>query len=239
MTAKNIKQQLQKLGDPRRAEHSAKFFKTGKGQYAEGDRFIGCSVPQTRSVAKTNTNTPLEELKKLLDDEFHECRFCALIILSDRFKKSEEPIRKEIINFYLANTHRINNWDLVDVSAYAILGEWLLNKKRTLLYQLADSNNLWEERISIIATMAFIRKNDFNDALRIVEKLLTHPHDLIHKACGWMLRETGKRNEKVLTDFLDKYSTQMPRTMLRYAIEKLSHAQKSYYMNIRKQSLPD
>ena len=230
MTAENVKQQLSVFGNPEKAEHSKYFFKTGKGQYGEGDKFIGTTVPESRSVAKANKDLSFDELKKLLTDENHECRFCALIILAEQFKKADDARRKEIFDFYLANTHGINNWDLVDVSAYNIMGEWLLDKDRSVLYQLSESENLWEQRISIVSTLAFIRKNDLKDTLKLSEKFLSHHHDLMHKACGWMLREAGKRNEKTLTDFLDKHYRKMPRTMLRYAIERLSPEQREIYM---------
>ncbi len=230
MTAANIRKQLLSFGNFEKAEHSCYFFKTGKGQYGEGDRFIGSTVPETRRVAKANKNLSFDELEKLLNDGYHECRFCALIILTEQFKKSCDAGRKEIFEFYLAHTHGINNWDLVDVSACHIVGEWLLDKDRSVLYQLADSENLWEQRIAVISTLAFIRKRDFTDTLKLVEKFLTHRHDLMHKACGWMLREAGKRDEKTLTGFLDAHYREMPRTMLRYAIEKLSPGQKKIYM---------
>ena len=231
MTAEKIKQQLFTFGNPEKAAHSKRFFKTGKGQYGEGDRFIGCTVPETRSVARVHYHTPFTELKKLLSDELHECRLCALMILVAQFQKADELKRSEIVDFYLGHTSRINNWDLVDYSSYQIIGEWLKNKEdRSLLYTLAQSNLLWEQRIAMVATMAFIRNNDFADTLHLSEFFLTHSHDLMHKACGWMLRETGKRNEAVLTDFLDRHYRLMPRTMLRYAIERLSPEQKAQYM---------
>jgi Predicted DNA alkylation repair enzyme len=231
MTAENIKQHLLTLGNPEKASHSAYFFKTGKGQYGEGDTFIGCTVPETRSVAQIYKNTPFIELEKLLSDEMHECRLCALIILVKQFKKGGESQRKEIVDFYLTHTARVNNWDLVDVSSYAIVGEWLKDKKdRSLLYRLAESDLLWEQRIAIVSTMAFIRNNNFIDTLELSQKFLSHKHDLIHKACGWMLREVGKQEEKTLTVFLDEHSTKMPRTMLRYSIEKLTPEQKKQYM---------
>lgn len=231
MTATTIKHRLLAFGNSEKAEHAIRFFKTGKGEYGEGDRFIGCTVPETRIVAKANRNAPPVELQKLLDDPVHECRLCALIILTEQFKKADEKNRAEIVRFYLANTHRINNWDLVDTSCYHILGEWLADKEdRTLLYTLAQSQNLWEQRIAMVSTMAFIRRGDLDDVFRLSTTFLEHPHDLMHKACGWMLREAGKRNEKALTDFLDKYHKTMPRTMLRYAIERLSPAQRQMYM---------
>lgn len=231
MTAENIKKQLLAFGNPSKAMHATYFFKTGKGQYGEGDRFIGCTVPETRSVAKKFMHTPLAELKKLLDDEMHECRLCALSILVAQFQKADETKQRELVDFYLAHTHRINNWDLVDLSCYHIVGAWLKDKEeRSLLYSLAKSNSLWEQRIAMVSTLAFIRNNDFADTLKLCELFLTHKHDLMHKACGWMLREAGKRNEAVLTGFLDSHYTVMPRTMLRYAIERLSPEQRKHYM---------
>lgn len=233
MTAKRVKEQLLALGNPQKAKHTEYFFKTGKGEYGEGDRFIGCSVPEIRHVAKDNKDLPLGELQLLLDDEIHDCRLCALVILTECFKKASEEKRQSLVNFYLANTHRINNWDLVDMSAYHILGEWLKDKDRSILYQLAESKILWEQRIAVIATMTFIKMNDFTDTLRLSKLFLSHPHDLIHKACGWMLREVGKRDEAVLTNFLEQFAHQMPRTMLRYSIEKLTPAQRTYYLALK------
>lgn len=231
MTAEKIKQRLLAFGNTEKAEHSRYFFKTGKGQYGEGDKFIGCTVPETRGVAGTCKETSFAELEKLLNDEFHECRLCALIILSGQFQRASELKRGEIVDFYLSHTHRVNNWDLVDLSCCQIIGEWLKERQdRTLLYTLAQSGLLWEQRIAVVSTMAFIRNNDFTDTLRLCELFLTHTHDLIHKACGWMLREAGKRDEMILTGFLDRYYSVMPRTMLRYSIERLSPAQKSKYM---------
>lgn len=230
MNATNVKRELLALGNPQRAEHSTYFFKTGKGEYAEGDKFIGCTVPETRKVAKAHKNLSFGELIKLLKDEYHECRFCALVILAEQFKKADNAKRKEIIDFYLTNTTGVNNWDLVDVSAYTLLGEWLTDKDKSVLYRLAESENLWKQRIAVVSTMAFIRKNNFEETLKLSELLLTHKHDLIHKACGWMLREVGERHEKSLTDFLDKHHKTMPRTMLRYSIEKLTPEQRKMYM---------
>ncbi|MDR0333579.1 MAG: DNA alkylation repair protein [Dysgonamonadaceae bacterium] len=232
-TYNEIKGQLRFLGNPERAEHSKYFFKTGKGQYAEGDKFFGCTVPETRIIAKENKNASLAELEKLLEDEMHECRLCALVILTEQFKKANEEKRGEIIDFYLAHTHRINNWDLVDTSCYKILGEWLKDKNRDILYSLADSDLLWNQRIAVVSTIAFIKQDDFKEILHFSEKFLTHKHDLMHKACGWMLREVGQRDELTLTDFLDKHAHKMPRTMLRYSLEKLSAMQRAYYMNYK------
>lgn len=219
------------VGNARKASHAACFFKTGKGEYGEGDRFIGCTVPETRKVAKANSGASFAELDRLLNDEMHECRLCALMILVAQFKSADERRRKEIVDFYLSRTSRVNNWDLVDLSAYHIIGEWLKDKDdRSLLYRLAESRLLWDQRIAVVSTLAFIRENDFSDILKLAEMFLADQHDLIHKACGWMLREAGKRDEKALTDFMDRHSRVMPRTMLRYAIERLTPEQKRNYM---------
>lgn len=235
MNAFNVKSQLLELGDPIRAVHSLRFFKTGKGQYGEGDKFIGCTVPQTRSVAAKYSKLPLEEVAHLLKDEIHECRLCALVILTNKYNKANELDRFEILNFYISHTNYINNWDLVDISAHKIVGEWFKNREdRSLIYQLADSDLLWDQRIAIVSTFTLIRNNDFNDILSLSEKFLSHKHDLIHKACGWMLREVGKRDEVVLTYFLEQFAHQMPRTMLRYSIEKFDEELRKHYLNIKK-----
>ena len=235
MNAFNVKSQLLELGDPIRAVHSLRFFKTGKGQYGEGDKFIGCTVPQTRSVAAKYSKLPLEEVAHLLKDEIHECRLCALVILTNKYSKANELDRFEILNFYISHTNYINNWDLVDISAHKIVGEWFKNREdRSLIYQLADSDLLWDQRIAIVSTFTLIRNNDFNDILSLSEKFLSHKHDLIHKACGWMLREVGKRDEAVLTYFLEQFAHQMPRTMLRYSIEKFDEELRKHYLNIKK-----
>lgn len=231
MQAREIKKTLLALGSPERATHSSRFFKTGKGQYGEGDRFIGCTVPETRKVAASHPDTPLSELQKLLDDPLHECRLCALVILAGQFRKEGERGRGEIVRFYLSHSKRVNNWDLVDLSCYHIVGEWLKDKNdRSLLYRLAESKLLWNQRIAMVSTLAFIRNNDFFDALTLAEIFLPHTHDLMHKASGWMLREVGKRNEQLLTGFLDRFHQVMPRTMLRYAIERLMPEQRRDYM---------
>lgn len=231
MTAEIIKKEFIALGNPEKAAHHRHFFKTGKGEYGEGDVFVGCTVPESRSVAKKYKNVPLSEVEKLLNDEIHECRFCGLILLTQLFDTSAKDDKKAVVDFYLNHTYGINNWDLVDVSSYAILGKWLMDKpERSVLYRLAESENMWEQRIAMVATMSFIRNHDFEDALRLSEKFLTHRHDLMHKATGWMLREVGKKDEQTLTDFLDKHYLKMPRTMLRYAIEKLNPEQKAHYM---------
>ena len=221
MNAKLLIESLQALADKEKATFLQRFFKTGKGQYAEGDIFLGIKVPETRQVAKAYRNLAFSEIKKVVANPVHEVRLCALMILVERFKKADETEKKNIVDFYLSNTQYINNWDLVDLSCYAILGKYLLDKPRTVLYQLAKSKNMWEQRIAIVSTLAFIRQQEFADTLAIAEMLLDHPHDLIHKAVGWMLREISKRDESVMLDFVETHYNQMPRTALRYAIERL------------------
>lgn len=231
MTAKDIQKELENVFSPEKRDFLPYFFKTGKGQYGEGDKFIGVVVPDIRKIARANKTLSFDEVTKLLNNEYHECRMCALFILIEQYKKAKEEDRKLLVDFYLAHSHRINNWDLVDLSAKDILGEYLLDKKdRSILYKLVKSDLLWDQRIAILATFAFIKKNDFNDILRLSEELLSHKHDLLHKATGWMLREAGKRDKDVLIGFLDKHYRRMPRTMLRYSIEKLSTEEKTYYM---------
>lgn len=230
MTEKDIREQLNAYSTPEKREFLPYFFKTGKGQYGEGDKFLGVVVPDVRKVAKANKNIPIESLKAIFDSEYHECRLCVLLILVERFKKAKDAERKTIVNFYLANTKRINNWDLVDLSSKDIIGEYLVDKDRDVLYRLADSDLLWDQRIAIISTFAFIRRNDLADTFALSYKLLHHKHDLMHKAVGWMLREAGKRDKTALCQFLDKYHKEMPRTMLRYSIEKFTPEEKTYYM---------
>ncbi len=230
MTAVKIQKELEKFSTPEKKDFLPYFFKTGKGEYGEGDKFLGVVVPDTRKIAKQNKSIPFEEIKNLLNNEYHECRLCALLILVERFKKAGEAEKKEIYNFYLSHTHRINNWDLVDLSSQYIVGGYLLDKDHAILYKLADSSLLWDQRIAVLATFAFIRRNDFKDIIALAEKLLYHKHDLMHKAVGWLLRETGKRDKNVLISFLDKHYKKMPRTMLRYSIEKLTIEERAYYM---------
>lgn len=225
-----IRQELETYIDPIKREYLPRFFKTGKGQYGEGDRFLGVVVPNTRLVARKHREVPFEVVAELLRSEWHECRLCALLILVERFKKSDEPMRKELYEFYLSQTVRVNNWDLVDLSAPAIVGGYLLDKPREELYRLAASPLLWEQRIAVVSTITLIRNRDFIDILRLSELLLHHPHDLMQKAIGWMLREMGKRDPDLLVQFLEKWSKQMPRTMLRYSIEKFSPEERAYFM---------
>jgi len=229
ISALEIKKELQKVCSKERAKSSAWFFKTNKGQYGEGDVFIGVTVPEQRKVAKNfYQDINLSELQKLLRSEIHEHRLVALLILVFKFKKSRE---KRFVDFYLKNLKYINNWDLIDLSSYHILGVWLFDKKdRKVLYKLAHSKDFWENRIAIVSTYVFIKNNSFEDTLKISEILLNHRHDLIHKAVGWMLREVGNRDLKTEELFLRKYYKQMPRTMLRYAIEKFPEAKRQRYL---------
>ena len=223
----NLKQGLEKLANKEKAVILQRFFKTRKGEYGYGDLFLGITVPEQRRIAKRYSHLSLDDLQNLLSSKIHEYRLVALMILIEKYKKED---KKEIINFYLRNTKNINNWDLVDLSSHKILGDYLLNKDKNLLYNLAKSNDLWEKRISIISTACFIKNNKFEDTLRISEILLNDKHDLIHKAVGWMLREVGKRNLKIEEDFLKKYYKKMPRTMLRYAIEKFNKNKREFYL---------
>jgi 3-methyladenine DNA glycosylase AlkD len=213
-----------------RAEHSKRFFKTGKGEYGEGDVFYGLSVPEIRTLSKKYIDLNLIDLGNLINSKVHEERLCALIILTLRFKKNLAE-RQEIFELYVKNYNNINNWDLVDLSAPNIVGNYLIDKDRKILYEFAKSDNLWKKRIAIIATFAFIRNEDFQDTIKISEILLDDKHDLIHKAVGWMLREVGKRNVKILENFLKKYYKTMPRTMLRYSIEKFEEKKRKMYLN--------
>ena len=233
MTAQFIQEELSSVANSEKAVFLQKFFKTGKNQYAEGDVFLGIIVPVSRNIARANRKTPLNELQILLNSPYHEARLVALMILVEQFKKAGEETREMIFSFYLRNTSHINNWDLVDLSCVSIVGSHLLNKDRSVLYQMAGSTLLWDQRIAIVSTLAFIREREFEDTLDIARKLLSHPHDLIHKATGWMLREVGKRSLDTLIGFLEENATRMPRTALRYSIEHLSGQDREYFMKKR------
>ena len=235
MTAEFVLSELQSVGSPEKAAHLSRFFKTGPGQYGEGDRFLGVVVPQTRSIAKANKAMPLDELQRLLDSPWHEARLCALLVLVYRFqdKKTPEAEREKMYRFYLKNTRRCNNWDLVDLSCPHIIGQWLLYPQADgqlpssqILDRLAASDNLWEQRIAIVSTLALIRADRFDETLRISRLLLSHPHDLIHKAIGWMLRELGKHDSDLLRTFLAEHYSDLPRTTLRYAIERFTPSER-------------
>jgi len=225
-----IEKDLKALSNPERAKMSAGYFKTGKGEYGEGDVFLGLTVPQQRVIAKKYAHADLSTIDTLMKSNIHEHRFTALEILVMKFETAGEAERKEIFGFYLKHTASVNNWDLVDTSAPYIVGEYLLDNDRAILHKLAKSKNIWERRIAIVATFAFIRNNDFKDTLKLSEILFTDSHDLIHKAVGWALREVGKKNQTEEENFLRKFYKQMPRTMLRYAIERFDAKKKIFYM---------
>lgn len=204
-----------------------RFFKTGKGEYGEGDKFLGIIVPNTRKVAKRHKDVPDNVMEMLLESEWHECRLCALLILREKYKSSPD----DAVKFYMAHTKGINNWDLVDLSAPYILGDYLTDKTdRNILYDLADSPVMWEQRIAVVSTLMLIRNGQFDDTLKLAELLMGSRHDLMHKSIGWMLREVGKRDEELLVRFIDKHRNQMPRTMLRYAIEKFPETKRKEYI---------
>lgn len=227
---KEILNHLKRKANPEKAVLLSGFFKTGKGEYGEGDVFLGISVPEQRWIANKYLHLDLSRLQSLLSSSIHEHRLTALIILTQKYRKGNEKQKKEIFNFYLKNTRCINNWDLVDLSAPRIVGDYLLDKPKDILYKLAKSNSLWERRISIISTAMFISHHQYKDTLKISEILLKDKHDLIHKAVGWMLREVGKRDQNTEEVFLKKHCKTMPRTMLRYAIEKFPETLRQCYL---------
>lgn len=231
-TALNVERALKKAGNKEKAKLLARFFKTGRGEYAEGDKFLGVMVPSQRAIVKQFPDLGLSEIKKLLYSPYHECRLSALLILVEEYKKASASEQKKIVSFYLLHLGQVNNWDLVDLSARQILGSYLYEckKSRQILYRLAKSKSLWDRRIAIIATHYFISKSNFADTLKLAEMYLADKHDLIHKATGWMLREVGKKDRSVLIDFLERYASKMPRTALRYSIERLPEKTRKYYL---------
>ena len=256
-TANEITERMLGMHNEAQRQILARFFKTGQGEYGEGDKFIGMKVPQTRAIVKeARCDVPLEEIEKLLYSEWHEVRLCALLLLVEEMKAAlPKRTRKktaadndglgtqlaerrdEIARFYLRHARQANNWDLVDLSCGYIIGEWLLHPSadgnlpsRDILDRLAASDNLWEQRIAIVSTSMLIRNRQYGDTLRIAQKLINHPHDLIHKAVGWMLREVGKRDIDMLRSFLAVHHGKMPRTALRYAIERMSKDERDYWM---------
>jgi 3-methyladenine DNA glycosylase AlkD len=230
LTASAVTVELKKLGSPSKVKASSWFFKTGKGEYGYGDVFVGVTVPEQRKIAKRFANLPLMEIEKLLLSDVHECRMTALFILVGQYERGDPRTRDDIVRLYLRNRSRVNNWDLVDSSASYILGQHLLKRDRKIIYTLVRSKSLWDRRIAIIATQAFIREDDFTDTLKLAEILFQDEHDLIHKAVGWMLREVGNRSLAVEESYLKKYVHMMPRTMLRYAIEKFSEVKRKKYL---------
>lgn len=236
MTAKDFANELAEYGDDTRAVHAVRFFKTGKGQYGEGDQFMGASVPNTRLVCKKFKDLPLAEIQNLLDSPIHEHRLAAVILLANQYKaaKKDQQKRREIFDLYLKNVRKgkVNNWDIVDSSAAYIVGPELENTDRKLLYDLAKSADVWQKRVGIMSAFWYVRHGDPSTTLDLAETLLHDQHDLIQKAVGWQLREIGKNSgHDLLMQFLDKHAATMPRTALRYAIEHLTPTQKSHYMS--------
>lgn len=228
---KQLQQQLNQLKNPTKAKILQNFFKTAPGQYGAGDIFLGVTVPQQRQLAKQYTHLKLNQLQKLLRSPIHEYRLTSLLILVKQYQTANQTDKEKIYNFYLANSPYVNNWDLVDLTAPKIVGDYLLNKSKQPLFKLACSHNLWQRRIAIVATFEFIKNNQFEPTLKIARLLLNDQHDLIHKATGWMLREVGKRNQLLLEKFLTQHLKQLPHTTLRYAIEKFSEKKRKYYLN--------
>lgn len=227
-----VQNALRQRINPEKAAHYPKFFQAQAGGYGAGDHFLGVVVPDNRAVAKAYWEQfSCPELSSLLLSRWHEERLCGLFMLVKRYQKSKTEAEKAAcVQCYLQHLPGVNNWDLVDCSAYEILGHWLLQRERSLLYTLASAGDLWRQRVAVVATLAFIRKGQFTDTLKLAEKLMQHPHPLIHKALGWMLRELGKKDELVLQEFLDEHYKQMPRTMLRYAIERFPENRRQDYL---------
>lgn len=236
--AQKILNALKTAGTPEKAAVLQHFFKTGPGEYGEGDHFLGVTVPATRAIAKAHADAPLAELEKLLKNPFHEARLCALLVLVERFRaaKRDARERRRIFEFYLAHARRCDNWDLVDLTAPKIVGEFLAEspdaRARELLFRLAESDCLWEQRIAVVSALAFIRRDDFSITFELAEKLAPHPHDLMRKANGWMLREVGKHSRAALTEFLETHAATLPRTTLRYAIEHYSPAERARWRSL-------
>ncbi len=225
-----LRNELKKESNKEQAVNLQRFFKTGKGEYGEGDIFYGIKVPVQRSIAKKYRDLPLSVLQELLNSPVHEERLISLFILVDQYSRGDEILKEKIYRFYLKNTRKINNWDLVDLSAPKVVGAHLLNRDKSILFKLAASSNLWEKRISILSTMFFIKHLHFETTFRIAEILLNDKHDLIHKGVGWMLREVGNKDLPEEEKFLKRYYRQMPRTMLRYAIEKFPETKRKAYL---------
>ncbi len=235
-THRDVLRELKALARPDKAEFLPGFFKAFPGGYGEGDQFLGVVVPDQRRVARSFRDLPRAEVSKLLGSKWHECRLTALFVLVAQFQgtRSDSKQRQEIVDFYLEHLSAVNNWDLVDSSAHKILGAWLLEHpgQRKLLRKLAKSSVLWEQRVAVLATLPLIHAGEFDEILQLAERLLSHPHDLMHKAIGWMLREMGKQEIKVLRGFLSEHAVSMPRTMLRYAIEKMSPTERRRWLTL-------
>jgi 3-methyladenine DNA glycosylase AlkD len=230
MNLTEIKKEIKKNANPQKAILLQRFFKTGPGEYGEGDKFLGIMVPVQRSIAKKYKELSLKDIRELLNSNIHEERLIALLILVEQYKKGDEQKKEDIFTFYHLHRKRINNWDLVDLTAHIISGSYLMDKDKSILYKLAESKNIWDRRIAVISTFHFIKNNVFVDSLCIAEKLLNDKHDLIHKAVGWMLREIGNRDMNTEEGFLEKHYKKMPRTMLRYAIEKFPEKKRLAYL---------
>lgn len=226
----DIQNEIKKNANPQKAALLQRFFKTGPGEYGEGDIFLGIMVPVQRSIAKKYKDLPLKDIKALLHSDKHEERLIALLILVEQFKKGDEQLKEDIFTFYHLHRKRINNWDLVDLTAHIISGSYLMDKDKTILYKLAESENIWDRRIAVLSTFHFIKNNVFDDALGVAELLINDKHDLIQKAVGWMLREIGNRDINTEEGFLEKHYKNMPRTMLRYAIEKFPEKKRLAYL---------
>lgn len=226
-----LRREMRGRANPAKAKLLAGFFRTGKGEYGEGDVFLGVMVPQTREVAHRYEGLSFADVHRLLDSVFHEERLAALLLLAHRFRKGNEKEKKKIFDFYLAHAERANNWDLVDLSAGKIVGAWLLDRPKGVLMRLARSRSLWRRRIAIVATSAFIAAGRFDETFRIADAHIRDKHDLIHKATGWMLREVGKRDKAALVRWLRPRHARMPRTMLRYAIEKFPEPERKRYLS--------
>jgi 3-methyladenine DNA glycosylase AlkD len=234
-----IHRDILKVSTPARAKSNQRFFKTGPGEYGEGDRFLGTTVPALRALSVKYEDLSLEDLAALLKSPWHEERLLALLVLVRQYSRGDQPARNAIYKLYLASTRHINNWDLVDLSADRIVGAHLYDGDRAVLRKLALSRSVWERRIAMLASFYYIKKGEFEDALTIAELLLRDDHDLIQKAVGWMLREIGKRDRAVEERFLRRYAARMPRTMLRYAIERFPEPLRRRYLNTRGGSLPN
>lgn len=236
MTAEDFVAEVSRFSNPQIAAHSKRFFKTGKGDYGENDEFIGIRMPNIRKTCKLFKDMSLGEIQKLLDSKIHEHRLGAAIILSYKYPKASDADKQKIFDIYLKNVaaNKINNWDIVDVTCEHVVGAYLSGKDKQILYKLAQGGNLWERRVAIISTFFYIKRAEPGTTLDLAEILFLDKHDLIQKAVGWMLREVGKRcNEELLIDFLDKHAAKMPRTTLRYAIEKLTEEKRQYYLKLR------
>lgn len=233
LNSKSIRTRLLSLEDKAKAKFFQGFFKTGKGEYGEGDRFLGLTVPTLRKLAKEYSDLSLPEIEKSLKSPFNEERLLALLILVRRFQKSDQSVKDKVVRLFLKNRRFVNNWNLVDSSAPYILGPHFFERDRKILVQMVKSKSLWDRRIAVLTSFYFIRQNDFADTFRFTEALLKDKEDLMHKACGWMLREIGKRDLKALENFLRKHATRMPRTMLRYAIEHLPKIQRQSYLKLK------